>query len=150
MAKARAFDWDGEWARGVAGDYVPTRYGGSAKQAYHDAARKVLKQVAGYLGLVKGDWEYRRCEGGPAVRGESILHTDRVYVAVGYSGNLGILVRACASRKDYTGERNHWLPWSMMDRPEELAIAIARIARRDPVQPVARPDIQPRTRRRVA
>lgn len=141
---ANAFKWDSDWARDVAGDYVPTRYGGSGKQVYHDAARKVLRQLAADLGLGKADFEYRRCMGGPAVRGDSILHTDRLYVAIGYSGWLGVMARQCRGREDYSGGTNNWLPYADLNDPAKLLAFARRVQGPDPV-PYGSP--RPRTRK---
>ena len=82
----------------------------AAKRLFHAEARKALRTLADALQLASADYELRVCAGGPAVSGEVILHSDRVYVQVALSG-FGpgeALFRRVNGRRDYCGGRNHW------------------------------------------
>lgn len=87
-------------------------YNYHAKEAWKGAGRKVLRQLAKDLGLAKGTYEVRVCEGGIAVSGECILHSDSLYVCLtdgSVCGDAGY-ARRVASRRDYCGERNISVP----------------------------------------
>lgn len=90
-------------ARGV-------RHDDTAKRLFHNEARKALRRLADALHLRSADYDLHICAGGPAVSGEVILHTDKLYVQVALSGyGAGeILFRRVTSRQDYCGGRNHW------------------------------------------
>lgn len=80
------------------------------KKAFHTEAVKQLHSLARALGYQKGDYEVGTNFGGIAVSGETILHTDHLYLQVFQGmGKLGdILYRSCEGRKDYTGGRNNF------------------------------------------
>lgn len=87
-------------------------YNEEAKQAGRRKGRRLLKKVADLLGLQKGEYDLRWNPGGVAVWGETTLHTDKVYVQYQEHCDLGLLIRTCKGRKDYTGGVNRWLPFS--------------------------------------
>lgn len=83
-------------------------YNAEHKEALHRAARYFLRGLVEALGL-KG-YEIRWNEGGIAVSGEAILHTDDLYVQVSQSlltGRPDVLYRSCRSRTDYCGNQNN-------------------------------------------
>jgi len=90
------------------------------KRKFARKAKKQLKIVAELLGLSPNQYDLRFNPGGPAVSGEITLHTDWIYIQVSKDCSLGILVRTCRHRKDYTGGPNHWLPLSLLDDPAAL------------------------------
>ena len=98
---------------------------GAAKATYHREAKKRLRLLAKNLGLPAGTFDVRTNMAGPAVRGESVLHGERIYVMVGCMG--GMLIRTCEGRKDYTGGPNHFANHNMLDQPDELASLVKRI-----------------------
>ncbi len=100
--------------------------GNTHKERYHSIARKFLRKVAEEcLGLTKGQYDLRTNKAGPAVLGDTILHTDKVYVSMG--GLCGdVLIRSCKSRKDYTGGTNHSLQIENLHLQEEAFIRILR------------------------
>lgn len=85
-------------------------YDDAAKRLFHAEARKALRRLADALQLEARDYDLRVCASGPAVSGEVVLHSDRLYVQVALSGyGPGeILFRKVRGRQDYCGERNHW------------------------------------------
>lgn len=78
------------------------------KDEFHRLGKRFLRNVLDELG-VEGD--VRSCLGGPAVVGEAILHTDKVYVMLcvsSFGGPVQFMYRTCQGRKDYTGGNNRW------------------------------------------
>lgn len=80
------------------------------KDAFHALARKQFKTLAAELGLQKGEYDLRTNKAGPAVLGETTLHTDKIYVQVGGSASTYLMYRTCDGRKDYCGGRNWYMP----------------------------------------
>lgn len=87
------------------------------KCGYHDANKKeykllsirLLRALSKELDLDRGAAEIRYNPGGIAVSGDSTLHADCLYVTLNLDGlGLGILVRTCRHRRDFTGGPNHW------------------------------------------
>lgn len=99
-------------------------YDPDRKRLFHSRTRRRLRQLAAALGLASGAYDLRSNQGGIAVSGEVMLHTDRLYVqacqpATGH--DTGILFRTCDGRKDYVGGRNNFASLDLLDRPNELA-----------------------------
>ena len=92
------------------------------KMAFHRLAKQKLRKVAKALGLAPGDYDLRTNKAGPAVCGETTLHTNNLYVQVSQScmgpGNE-ILCRRCEGRKDYTGKRNNFAGIAALDDDPE-------------------------------
>ena len=102
-------------------------YNDSNKREFARLAKKLLRAVNAQLNL---DADIRFCAGGIAVSGEAILHADKVYVQVSADRrDPGIMYRACNGRKDYTGMRNLWLPYGILQRDgiSALVRAIAAV-----------------------
>jgi hypothetical protein len=98
----------------VAGDYFPAQ-----KNEWLAAGRSFLADVRARLG---GDGEVRVCRGGPAVPGEIVLHTDKLYIIL-CAGPLGpasgLMYRTCQGRKDYTGGPNRYYSYrALADDPD--------------------------------
>jgi len=95
-----------------------TEDGHNDKMLFHRLAKSKLRKVAKALGLAPGEYDLRTNKAGPAVCGETTLHTDSLYVQVSQScmgpGNE-ILFRACDGRKDYCGKRNNFAGISALD-----------------------------------
>ena len=83
------------------------------KQAFHRHAKKYFKVLAVNAGIAAADYDLRTNLGGPAVLGETTLHSDSVYVQT--TESMGIMVRSCRGRKDYTGGRNHFVKYGDFD-----------------------------------
>jgi len=99
-------------------------YDPEAKRLFHRHAQRQLKALAAALGLWDHQYDLRCHEAGPAVSGESILHTDWLYVQVSQSSmgpDAGILFRSCEGRRDYIGGVNNFAPIDLLHRPAELA-----------------------------
>jgi hypothetical protein len=114
---SKAFDWS-----------TSVAYDAPRKASLHFAGRARLRLLAKELGLPKDSFDIRSNKGGIAVSGECILHAEKIYVQVSQSvigRGMGILIRKCNGRKDYTGSRNHWLP---LDRLNDIP-ALARYVR---------------------
>lgn len=82
------------------------------KEEWKRAGKAVLRRLAKDLGLAQGTFDIRVCEGGMAVPGECILHSDRLYICLTASlvcDDAGY-ARRVAGRKDYHGERNISIP----------------------------------------
>jgi hypothetical protein len=103
-----------------------------SKRAFHNHARRRLKQLADALGLVPGSFDLRSNPGGIAVSGEATLHADHLYVqacqpATGH--DTGILFRTCQGRKDYHGGPNNFASLDLLNRPQDLARRITEACR---------------------
>jgi hypothetical protein len=88
------------------------------KNEFHRLGKSVLRAVLAELGV---DGDVRSCLGGPAVMGEVILHTDRVYVCLCTSSggaDARFYYRTCRGRNDYAGGPNLWYTYrSLSDNP---------------------------------
>jgi hypothetical protein len=110
----------------------PVAYDGEAKRAFHNHARRRLKQLADALGLSPGSFDLRSNPGGMPVSGEATLHAGHLYVqacqpATGHDS--GILFRTCQGRKDYHGGPNNFASLDLLNRPEDLARRIKEACR---------------------
>lgn len=74
-------------------------------------ANAFFKALAKDLGLSKERYDLQYNAWGDW--GETTFHTDTVYIQANFdrpsSDKLGVLIRSCKSRKDYTGGHNQWL-----------------------------------------
>ena len=110
--------------------YAPCAYNSGIKQRFHAAARRQLRRLAKTLGFAPGSFDLRSNPGGIAVSGEITLHHEDVYVQVCQPATLadtGIMIRACAGRRDYTGGRNHYAPLRLLDDEAALAAAVRAV-----------------------
>jgi hypothetical protein len=110
----------------------PVAYDGEAKRAFHNHARRRLKQLADALGLAPGSFDLRSNPGGIAVSGEATLHADQLYVQASQpptAQDTGILFRTCQGRKDYYGGPNNFASLELLNRPEDLARRITEACR---------------------
>ena len=115
----KAFNWNHSVA-----------YNETAKASFHATARSRLRLLAEKLQLYRGGFDLRSNKAGIAVSGEITLHADSIYVQVQQSCmgiGMGILVRKCQGRRDYTGGRNHWFPLSLLNDVNELAYHVRTI-----------------------
>jgi hypothetical protein len=106
------------------------------KAQFHRLGKILLRGMALELGYASGTFAVRNNFAGIAVSGEITLHADDLYVQFSKScfgnGSLDILYRTCQGRTDYTGGRNHFLPFSALeDYGQTLALlgALKREAR---------------------
>lgn len=85
----------------------------SPKAKMHNAAKRLLRQLAVELGYKTGEFDVRSNLGGIAVMGESTLHTDRLYVQLCDSftdrREMQFMIRSCKHRKDYSGGANNFV-----------------------------------------
>jgi len=98
------------------------------KRALAQASKSVLRATAKEMGLKTGEYDLRFNGGGSAVHGDTTLHTDSVYVQLSTDIQLGVLVRSCQGRKDYTGGSNQWIDWAKflsLKTPSEMAARVA-------------------------
>lgn len=79
----------------VDGDVIKIGKTRSIKAVFKDLAIEYLKHLAKQLGLT--DFEVSFNPGGPAVGGEAMLHSDRVFVQIG-GGSWAVLYRRCIRR----------------------------------------------------
>lgn len=97
-------------------------YDEPAKKAAASKFKTALRKVAKALSLTTEQYDLRFNPGGIAVWGEVTLHTDTVYIQASKGYDMGVLVRTCKGRKDYTGGRNNYLPTKLLlSNPEEFA-----------------------------
>jgi hypothetical protein len=105
------------------------RYNEPEKQEYKRLSLKLMRAVAKELGCY-GPGIVRFNAGGIAVCGDSILHSEWVYIMLSdgsfMSSGLGVLVRTCSGRKDYTGDRNTY--YSLSDLQTHGAHGLAQFA----------------------
>ena len=98
----------------------PCAYDPAQKKRFHIAARARLRQLAAELRLPAGSYDLRSNQGGIAVT----LHHEAVYVQVSQSAlgrGLGVLIRTCRGRRDYTGGPNTFVPLALLDDVPLLA-----------------------------
>ena len=112
----RPFDWT-----------KPCAFNPEQKKSFHREAKRRLKLVAEMLGWRPSDYDLASTPGGNAVTGEITLHHAHVYLQVSQF-RLGLMLRSCKGRKDYTGGDNTWVPLALMDDLPALAAHVARIA----------------------
>ena len=106
-------------------------YHADQKKAFHATARARLRRLAVELGLPAGSYDLRSNQGGIAVSGEITLHHEGVYIQVSQSamgGGMGVLIRTCQGRRDYTGGINNFAPLTMLDAVPALAAQVRRVA----------------------
>ena len=99
-------------------------YNDANKKAYLTMGRDRLKCLANVMGLEKGRYTVRLCEGGIAVPGEIILHSDRLYLQICPSWRqvgAQIMYRTCKGQQDYTGGQNTYARIEMLDNLDRFA-----------------------------
>lgn len=106
-------------------------YDEAQKRSFHSTARARLRQLAVALHLPAGSYDLRSNQSGIAVSGEITLHHEVVYVQVSQSamgGDMGILIRNCRGRRDYTGGPNNFASLYMLDDVPALAARVRQVA----------------------
>lgn len=108
---------------------------GSRKRRFQRRGLAFLREVARYLPPSHGPVDVRWNPGGPAVSGDLILHSDRVYLCIDptmlYGRNQVGYCRPVTSRKDYTGGPNHPLRLETIQQgPEAVAQVLRSVERR--------------------
>lgn len=103
-------------------------YDAAQKRLFHSTARARLRRLAAELGLPPGSYDLRSNQGGIAVSGEITLHHEQVYVQVSQGCGLGVLIRTCRGRRDYTGGPNNWAPFDLLDDLPALAARVRMVA----------------------
>jgi len=127
----------------------PLAYNPENKALFHKETKKALRALAQALGLKPGQYDIRSNQGGVAVSGEVMLHTDKavrfdlndtdytevvLYIQVTKSV-LGpgreVMFRTCSGRNDYTGDRNYFAGVDLLENPKSLvnAMALALVGR---------------------
>ena len=98
--------------------YNPTR-----KRAFHKLAKAVMQALASALELPEGTYSIRYNPGGIAVRGETSLHSDDLYVMFSQTPTVPteFMWRTCNGRADYSGDTNRWTQWSRLRDIEAVA-----------------------------
>ena len=77
------------------------------KKAFHAAARSELKKLAKSLNIPA---KVHSNLAGDAVLGESILHSDKLYIQIMHmNGEITVLYRSCNGLKDFTGGPNQYM-----------------------------------------
>lgn len=108
-----------------------TETGHQQKHNAHKAARAACRKLARALMLPKNSFKISTNYGGPAVSGETTLHTTTFYLQISQSC-LGvgreILFRACNGLKDYSGRRNHFTSIAELDDPQTFALKLRSMA----------------------
>ena len=110
----------------------PCAYDEVQKSRFHSTARARLRRLAVDLKLAVGSYDLRSKKAGIAVSGEVTLHHEAVYLQVSQSalgGGVGILIRTCRGRRDYTGGPNNFASLELLDDIPALAARVRTIAR---------------------
>jgi len=110
-------------------------YNEEQKKWFHTIARRRLRLLAAELHFDKDQYDIRSNQGGVAVSGEVTLHHERIYIQASQSAlgkDMGILVRTCEGRRDYTGGMNNWLPLTALDNRGPL-ITLVKSLLKSPV-----------------
>lgn len=92
-------------------------YNPSVKESFHTEARKALTALAKAVGIPHNTYTIRNNRGGIAVSGESILHSEHLYVWI--QGNM-VYYRTCFGQHDYVGNQTHYIPLSSLTNENEL------------------------------
>lgn len=109
-------------------------YAPDVKRRFHSTARARLRQLANELRWPTGSYDLRSNQGGIAVSGEITLHNEAVYIQVSQSalgGGMGVLIRTCQNRRDYTGGPNNFVPLAMLDDIPALATRVRMVMARN-------------------
>jgi hypothetical protein len=100
-------------------------YNPEGKARFHAQATTILKALADKLGYASDQYEVRSNQGGIAVSGEVILHSDELYVQFSQSCLSTLMPkfmwRSCQGREDYTGGPNQWAEWAELFDLDALA-----------------------------
>jgi hypothetical protein len=110
------------------------------KHAVAPASKSVLREAVKEMGLKSGEYDLRFNRGGSAVHGDATLHTDNLYIQLSTDTQLGVLVRSCQGRKDYSGGPNQWIGWEKFlsqRTPSDMAKRV--LAMPPPPKPLGRP-----------
>lgn len=108
------------------------------KKAYLAMGRLILNRLAESMRLGKGEYSVRLCEGGIAVPGEIILHSEHLYLQIcpsWSSPTAQIMFRSCKGQKDYTGGQNNWSRIEVLDDLETFADKLLDFIERTAVIP---------------
>lgn len=109
----------------------PCAYDAAQKSRFHSNARARLRRLTVELGLPAGSYDLRSNQGGIAVSGEITLHHEHVYVQVSQSAmgsDMGVLIRTCRGRRDYTGGLNNFVSLALLDDVPALAARVRLVA----------------------
>jgi hypothetical protein len=93
-------------------------YNPEQKAAFHRAARERLTALAAAMGWDADTYDLRSNKAGVGVSGEITLHHDAIYIQVAQCApgpGMGILIRTCRGRRDYTGGPNNFAPLHLLD-----------------------------------
>ena len=83
-------------------------YNSIKKAVFQCMSLRLLRQVRDMLRLTPDNCRVSYNAGGIAVSGESVLHSDHVYIQVSGFSDTGVMVRAVSGQKDYTGAGNRY------------------------------------------
>lgn len=64
------------------------------------------KRLVKIIGFKPESFEIRIMKGGPACRGEVVIHSDEWYIMLGGDMNHQVMYRRCDGREDYIGKTN--------------------------------------------
>jgi len=94
------------------------------KTLFHREAVKYLRLLASTFGYCREDYDIRTNPAGPAVSGESTLHSDDFYVQINpdfMPCGDAILYRRDKDRTDYRGQTNFFYDIKLITQPIKLA-----------------------------
>ena len=99
-----------------------------AKAAFHREAKAALTRFAKAFGYKPSDYDLRTNMGGTAAGGDTVLHSDNLYLQVTPEccGPSELMFRRCQDRSDYHGMSNKWARLAELDNPTRLADRIRR------------------------
>lgn len=104
----------------------------STKQAFHKAGKAFLRTLAKELGNGETS-KISSCLGGPAVLGEVILHSDRLYLSMFEDSpqtGVRILYRTCKGRTDCCGGANRYVTMSDLARSQDRLDEFLEVCKR--------------------
>ncbi len=99
------------------------------KRAFHQEAVRLLRQLGLAFGLKPAEFDVRWNEGGPAVSGEAMFFSERVWLQVSQSVcDMGfVLFRATDERGSCGRGPNHWAQAAQLADPVNFAEHVARV-----------------------
>lgn len=95
-----------------------------AKTLFHREAVRYLRLLASTFGYGREDYDIRTNPAGPAVSGETVLHSDDFYVQINpdfMPYGDAILYRRVKNRSDQRGQTNNFCDIKLITQPTKLA-----------------------------
>ncbi len=104
------------------------------RDRWHRLARRVVRVLAEHMGLERPEYDMRTDRGNKLFPGTTVLHAHGIYIKFvisSFSRDIGFMYRRCETRKDFTGENNHYMKWESLLNMKDTAQHLLQHARGD-------------------